>query len=141
MRTESTPHWFISSTGSIPLPSDLENFLPSRSLNIPWKNIVLKGISSVKYLEIIIILAIHKYLISGALISKSQGKYRSSSSALSGNPRVEIGQSPEENQVSRTCSSCTQPSPGESSDNLISFPRYQTGILCPHQRLREIHQS
>src|SRR3989344_4504191 len=109
-----------------------------------------------------IILAIQRYLISGAEISKSHGKYFLSlgsksaflsiglpleASAKWGQPKVDKGQSPEENQVSRTCSSCFQPAPGFSIDTFISatcpelVKGYQTGILCPHQRLREIHQS
>src|SRR5262249_58031777 len=62
-----------------------------------------------------------------------------------GQPSVENGHSAEENQVSSTSGSCSQPSPGGSSSGpthvTLSFGPYQTGIRCPHHSCREMHQS
>ena len=63
---------------------------------------------------------------------------------------MENGHSPEENQVSRTSSSCLssfQPQKGHFSGFSTSttvFPhasQWYAGILCPHQICREMHQS
>ena len=68
------------------------------------------------------------------------------SSVSSGQPSVENGHSPEENQVSSTSSSCRQPSPvgaGSSGPTHTTWPSgpYQTGMRCPHHNWREMHQS
>src|SRR3990167_469894 len=68
----------------------------------------LKGTFPVCQIDSIIILAIHRYFICGLVISKLQGKYLWASFVLVGQPKVDNGQRPEENQVSRTCSSCCQ---------------------------------
>ena len=62
----------------------------------------------------------------------------------SGQPSVENGHSPEENQVSRTSSSCVQPAGGSSSGpRQTTSPAgpYQTGMRWPHHSWREMHQS
>ena len=67
----------------------------------------------------------------------------------SGQPSVENGQSPEENQVSSTSSSCctAPPHPGHRSISVretwvaAQVGQYHTGIRCPHQSWREIGQS
>ncbi len=64
----------------------------------------------------------------------------------SGQPSVENGHSPLENQVSSTSSSCRQPSPdgGSSSgptQTISPSGPYQTGMRWPHHSWREMHQS
>src|SRR5947209_4244596 len=59
---------------------------------------------------------------------------------------VENGHRPDENQVSSTSSSWCQPGPvgGSSSGPTHTVSPegpYQTGIRCPHQSCREMHQS
>ena len=54
---------------------------------------------------IIIIRATQKKMMSKPVINTLVGKYFSSSSVSSGQPSVPMGQSPEENQVSRTSGS------------------------------------
>src|SRR3989344_544280 len=99
--------------------------------------------------------ATQKNKISYPVSRISVGWYASKSFVFSGQPRVEKVHSPDENQVSRVSGSCSQPGSlggltpiyicGDSnpSDNgLPSFVfLYQTGILCPYQICREIHQS
>jgi ATP-dependent Lon protease len=67
-----------------------------------------------------------------------------------GQPRTANGQSPEENQVSSTSSSCSNAPPPHflHADGALRPAMYspqpshfQTGILCPHQSWREMHQS
>ncbi|SLI05423.1 Uncharacterised protein [Mycobacteroides abscessus subsp. abscessus] len=62
----------------------------------------------------------------------------------SGQPIVENGHRPEENQVSRTSGSCTQPSgavsPGPRHTTSPSGP-YQIGMRWPHHSWREMVQS
>src|SRR6202162_3418064 len=67
----------------------------------------------------------------------------------SGQPSVENGQSPDENHVSRTsgsCSSLAEPHFGQAvgsstAANVSPLSQYQTGMRCPHQSWREMHQS
>ena len=64
----------------------------------------------------------------------------------SGQPSVENGHSPEENQVSSTSASCVQPSPAggcSSGPTQTTSPAgpYQTGMRWPHHSWREMHQS
>ncbi len=64
----------------------------------------------------------------------------------SGQPSVENGHSPEENQVSSTSVSWCQPSPvgGSSSgptQTVSPFGPYQTGMRWPHHSWRQMHQS
>ena len=66
-------------------------------------------------------------------------------SVCSGQPMVENGHMPEENQVSSTSGSWVQPSPGGSSSGptqrISPSGPYQTGIRWPHHSCREMHQS
>ena len=66
-------------------------------------------------------------------------------SVSSGQPMVEKGHMPEENQVSSTSGSWVQPAPGGSSpgptQRTSPSGEYQTGIRCPHHSCREMHQS
>ena len=55
---------------------------------------------------IIIIRATQKKMMSKPVIRTEVGKYFFNSSVCSGQPKVPIGQSPEENQVSSTSGSC-----------------------------------
>ena len=72
-----------------------------------------------------------------------------SSGVDSGQPRVEKGQSPEENQVSSTSGSWRTGPPhvGHAARSvrdtwaLPSLSQYQTGMRCPHHSWREMHQS
>jgi hypothetical protein len=69
-----------------------------------------------------------------------------SAEVSSGQPSVENGHSPEENQVSSTSSSWLQPSPeggSSSGPTQTVWPSgpYQTGMRCPHQSWRLMHQS
>ena len=72
-----------------------------------------------------------------------------SSGVESGQPIVENGHSAEENQVSRTSGSCSQPSGGVSSGPQQTISRlpsasagpYQIGMRWPHHSWREIVQS
>ena len=90
-----------------------------------------------------IIRATQRAMMSRAVTSTSVGKKALYSGAsVSGQPRVANGQSAELNQVSRTSSSCSHPSPsGGVSPTWVSSPRYQTGSRCPHQSWREMHQG
>ncbi len=67
-----------------------------------------------------------------------------------GQPSVANGQSHDENQVSSTSSSCLSSTPpqcwqaaGVVRATVIPWhlPQYQTGMRCPHQSWREMHQS
>src|SRR6202012_2738165 len=92
----------------------------------------------------IIILATQKNRMSYAVMSTLVGEKSRRSAVSSGQPSVENGHSAEENQVSRTSGSCVQPagavSSGPTQRASPSGP-YQTGIRCPHQSWREMHQS
>ncbi len=67
----------------------------------------------------------------------------------SGQPRVEKGHRPLENQVSSTSSSCRSSVAPHSAQALGSclatvtcpFGQYHAGIRCPHQSWRDTHQS
>ena len=68
----------------------------------------------------------------------------------SGQPRVECGHSAELNQVSSTSGSLVsdeEPHSEHASGSVWSTvipsqsPQYQTGIRCPHQSWRLMHQS
>src|SRR3989344_2138175 len=66
----------------------------------------------------------------------------SKSAVLFGHSSVENVQSAEENHVSRTSGSCVQFSfSGGSVPTWICSPPYQTGMRCPNQICRLIHQS
>ncbi|CPA44052.1 Uncharacterised protein [Mycobacterium tuberculosis] len=57
---------------------------------------------------------------------------------------MENGHSADENQVSSTSGSCSQPCGGVSSGPTHTCSPsgpYQIGIRCPHQSCREMHQS
>src|SRR5262249_14113523 len=93
--------------------------------------------------------ATKKKMRSKPVTSTEVGYQVRSSGVPSGQPRVENGQSPDENQVSRTSGSwCTAPphfghavrSTRETWTE-PSLSQYQAGIRCPHQSCREIHQG
>ena len=146
----SAPYSSITSSGSIPFPRDLDIFLPWVSLTRPVITISLKGAFPKNSSLAIIILLIQKKMMSYAETRVFVWKNLSKSGVFSGQPRVENGQSQEENQVSRTSVSCFKlwlwhfgHSVASSLDTIISpqSSQYHTGILCPHQSWREIHQS
>ena len=62
----------------------------------------------------------------------------------SGQPIVENGHSADENHVSSTSGSCSQPSGGVSSGPTQTFSPFgpcQIGMRWPHHSCREMHQS
>ena len=99
-----------------------------------------------------IIRATQKKRISNPVNKADVGKKSSKSGVFSGQPSATKGQSEEENQVSKTSSSCFNTS---SSSSLYlkrtsfsvyptyTFPwmSYQAGMRCPHQSWRLMHQS
>ena len=91
------------STGSITFPRLLDIFFPSLSLMIGCKNTVLKGSVSMSQQENITIRATQKNRISHPVSRIVLGKNALRSNVYSlGHPRVENGNRPEENHVSRT---------------------------------------
>ena len=101
-------HPSVTSRGSITFPFDLDIFYPSSSRTIGWRKTVWNGSLSVKLRDIITIRATQKNRISPPVSSKSPGKKAFISFVSSGQPIVEIGKNPEENQVSSTSSSCVR---------------------------------
>src|SRR5262245_43621507 len=97
---------------------------------------------------IIIMRATQKKMMSKPVTSTDVGYQRASAGVRSGQPRVEKGQSPEENQVSSTSGSWRNAPPQEHAGGswraTIVVPhasQYQAGMRCPHHSWREMHQS
>ena len=107
----------------------------------------VNGTCSVNSSEVMIIRATQRKMMSRAVVRTSVGKKALSSGVSSGHPSVANGHRAELNQVSRTSSSCSQPSPSGGSSptwtsgSLPGSPRYQTGRRCPHHSCRETHQG
>src|SRR4249920_3398043 len=98
--------------------------------------------------------ATQKKMMSKPVTSTDEGKYRSSAGLLvSGycgvQSSVENGHRADENQVSRTSSSCTRGLPCASAFASVSscatytlpLLSYHAGMRWPHQSWREMHQS
>ena len=96
----------IISKGSSTLPLDLDIFWFSESRTSPCIYTCLKGTCPVNLRLIMIIRATQKKIISKPVTRTLVGLKFFSASVCSGQPWVEKVQSAEENQVSRTSSSC-----------------------------------
>ena len=140
------------SKGSKIFPFDFDIFWPSESLTKPCINIFLKGTSEMKCVVIIIILATQKKIISNPVTNTSVGWYFFNKLSLEGHPRVEKVHSAEENQVSRTSSSCLiffceassyfcLTLSSLSATKIFPSSSNQAGILWPHQICLLMHQS
>src|SRR4029453_2255033 len=130
-RVASAPNRSIQSSGSTTLPNDFDIFLPCWSRTMPCSATTSNGCSpSIAYSPNIIIRATQKNRMSYPVTSTDVGENLSSSAVLSGQPRVENGPTPEENQVSRTPSSWCQPSP---DGGCSSAPMQTTSPSGPYQ--------
>src|SRR5690606_9657639 len=98
-------------------------------------------ISPKRYVDIKIILATQKKIMSYPVSITEVGWNFLRSAVFSGHPRVEKVHRPDENHVSKVSASCSQPLPGVCSATLISSPLYHTGMRCPYQIWRLMHQS
>src|SRR6266403_135507 len=99
---------------------------------------------------IIIMRATQKKMMSKPVTRTDVGYHVSRSRVFSGQPSVENGQRPEENQVSSTSGSWRRFSSSHcghvfgSSRRTIVWPffaQYHAGMRCPHHSCREMHQS
>ena len=95
-----------------------------------------------------IIRATQKKMISPPVTRTLVGWNVSRSFVFSGQPIGEKVQSHDENHVSRTSSSCASfvlrtsgSGPVRRATIVSRRPQYHTGIRCPHQSCREMHQS
>ena len=112
---------------------------------------VRNGTSPMKYSPIMIIRATQKKMMSYPVIEQiASGSSAAGPRCLSGQPSVENGHSPDENQVSSDVlvlpqrSRRTARTPSASPRATIISPQasqYQAGMRCPHQSCREMHQS
>ena len=138
--------------GPSPLPLVLDIFWPSASRTRPWMYTCRKGTSSVNLSAIMIMRATQKKMMSWPVTSTSVGWNRASAWVCSGQPRVAKLHSAEENQVSRTSSSCrsgtSAAKPARRRASASSRPTwmapsglYQAGMRWPHHCWRLMHQS
>src|SRR5215216_4362152 len=104
------PPW-IRADGSMPVPSDFDMRRPSGAWMTEWMFTSVNGTCSVSSLPNITIRATQRKMMSRAVESTSVGWNARSCSVPSGQPSVANGQSPDENQVSSTSGSRSQPSP------------------------------
>src|SRR3989344_2247507 len=142
MRKASAPYFSITSSGSTPLLSDLLNLRPSLARTSPCISTFLNGACPRWKPLISIIRETHRYKISYAGDIKAVGWEVARSSVFSGQPRVEKVHSAEENHVSSTSDSCSHSAPsGTSRPQYTWSPLYHTGIRCPNQICRLMHQS
>lgn len=97
----------ITSRGSMTFPFDFDILLPFSSLTIGCKKTVLNGSLSQRHKLIMTIRATQKKMMSDPVSKRSPSKnaLKSGCSSL-GHPIVLKGKRPDENQVSRTSSSC-----------------------------------
>jgi hypothetical protein len=113
--SESVPHFSITSIGSIPLPRDLDIFLPFSSLTSPWMMAFLNGILPSSCTDWNIILETQNRMMSYPVNRVSERYSGLSERAITSSSLYAIGHRPDEYHVSSTSSSCTHPSPGDST--------------------------
>src|SRR2546427_7629783 len=93
-----------------------------------------------------------KKMMSKPVTSADEGKKKRSSCVSCGQPSVEWHHSADENQVSRTSSSCLSALAGlpaffaassalRATKTLPASSSYHAGMRWPHQSWREMHQS
>mmetsp|Transcript_8973 Transcript_8973/g.40766 ORF Transcript_8973/g.40766 Transcript_8973/m.40766 type:complete len:212 (+) Transcript_8973:2239-2874(+) len=105
-RSASQPCSSMTLSGSTTLPKDLDILRPFSSRTKPWRKTVWNGSLPVMPYDIMTMRATQKKRMSCPVSITCVGKNLAMSSASSsGHPSVENGQSPEENQVSKTSSS------------------------------------
>src|SRR5579862_271674 len=100
MRKASAPDSSTSVIGSIALPSDFDIFCPLESNTSGAMNTVGNGSFPKTCSPIITILETHNGIISPPVMSTCEGYHALSAGVCSGQPRMEKGHNPLENQVS-----------------------------------------
>ena len=98
--TASAPYFSTRSIGSMTLPSDFDILRPCASKTSGVMKTSRNGTSSMKCRPSITMRATHRKMISPPVISTCDGYQQSSSGVRSGQPRIENGHKPLENQVS-----------------------------------------
>mmetsp|Transcript_34107 Transcript_34107/g.77028 ORF Transcript_34107/g.77028 Transcript_34107/m.77028 type:complete len:309 (+) Transcript_34107:948-1874(+) len=104
-RASSEQPW-ITSSGSITFPRDLDILRPSLSRTMACRYTSLKGSWSVNASDIITMRATQKKRMSRPVSSRELGKKPCMSGVSSGQPMVEKGKRPLLNHVSKTSGSC-----------------------------------
>jgi len=136
--------------GSRIFPLDFDIFCPFSSLIRPVINISLKGISFMKYMVIIIILATQKKIMSKPVTKVEVGWNNASLSVSFGQPRVAKVHKLDENHVSSTSSSCLRgplisyfslTCSSELPAKALPSSSNHIGIRCPHHSCLLMHQS
>src|SRR4030095_1664318 len=146
-RKASVPYLPMIATGATTLPSDLDIFCPSASRTRAWMYTWRKGSVFMRCRPSIAMRATQKKMMSKPVTSTEVGYHVRRYDVSSGQPSVEKGHRPEENQVSRTSGSWrsgplhfghavrstretwTEP----------SLSQYQAGMRWPHHSCREMH--